>query len=288
MTKATNNKKTILIIAPHPDDEIVGCGGVYLHNAHKGNNITILYLTKGALPGEDKRAKLRKEAVKKIASDLGVDRNNQIFLENHELGDLLDTKKAKTAITTILNIITISRPDEVYVPAYEGGHIDHDLANLFVSIVRDKNKDENVKYQEYEVYNNHIPFSFFGAKKLIQICIREAVKSLTHKYFYWDESRFPPNKDVKAQKLQMNKKEIEQKLEVFEKYRQLAEKPLDKKEPRKLLTPYKAEDLLREMPKHDYSRPPHRRFPLPLGYELAWKIEFQTFSKAAKKLQKDA
>jgi LmbE family N-acetylglucosaminyl deacetylase len=279
------NKKTILIIAPHPDDEIVGCGGVYLQNAHKGNDVHVLYLTKGALSGEERRAKLRRQAVVSIAKELKIPTKNLTFLDNHELGDLLEIKKAKETIRKITETISDTNPHSVYVTAYEGGHIDHDLANLFVAVACRQVKNKKIKYYEYEVYNNNIPVSIFGAKKKIQIIIRESVKIMTKNYFYWDESRFPKRAAEKPFKLNMSPREIGEKLALFERYRTLAEKPLEKKEPRKLLSPYKKEDLLQEMPKHDYSKPPHIRFPLSLGYELAWKIKFDKFRKIAEKLQ---
>ena len=44
--------KKILVIAPHADDEILGCGGYLLHQKQIGADIHIVI---GALGGEDKR-----------------------------------------------------------------------------------------------------------------------------------------------------------------------------------------------------------------------------------------
>lgn len=279
-------KKTILIIAPHPDDELVGCGGVYLKNTRAGNNLFVLYLTTGASRGEERKAKLRRQAVTTIAQENGIPARNLIFLDNHELGVLLDIKKARSAVSDIQKTIDRTQPDEVYVTAYEGGHIDHDLANLFVAAARKKAKTgKATRYYEYETYNNYIPLSLFGAKKIVQIILRETIKKLTKNYFYWDQSRFPPHTGSQPFTLPMTKEETTAKLNLFEQYRLLAEQPLDKKKPRKLLTPYKGADLLRKMPLHDYSKPPHGRFPLPLGYEVAFKIPFVQFKKLLERLK---
>ena len=41
------NKQNILIIAAHPDDEVLGCGGT-IYNLNKlGHNVSVLYLSDG-------------------------------------------------------------------------------------------------------------------------------------------------------------------------------------------------------------------------------------------------
>lgn len=280
-------KKTILIIAPHPDDELVGCGGVYLKNARAGNNVFVLYLTTGALRGEEQKAAFRRRAVLKIAQENGIPARNLTFLNNHESGALLDVVQARNAVDDIHKLIKDKQPDEVYVTAYEGGHIDHDLANLFVAAARKKTKTTKItKYYEYEVYNNYIPASLFGLKKLFQMALRETIKKMTRNYFYWDESRFPQHKDSKPFTLQMSRRELHDKLALFDRYRTLAEQPLDGLKPRKLFRPYKGKDLLRKMPVHNYARPPHPSFPLPLGYRLAFGIPFSSFKALTKSIQK--
>lgn len=42
-----NLRKSILIIAPHPDDEIIGLGGFMLQQIQLGNKVHLLYLTDG-------------------------------------------------------------------------------------------------------------------------------------------------------------------------------------------------------------------------------------------------
>ena len=42
--------KKILIIAPHPDDEILGCGGTIIKNVAEGNEVYVCIVTKGCLP----------------------------------------------------------------------------------------------------------------------------------------------------------------------------------------------------------------------------------------------
>ena len=37
----------VLVIAPHPDDEILGCGGTMLKRAKAGDDVYVCIVTKG-------------------------------------------------------------------------------------------------------------------------------------------------------------------------------------------------------------------------------------------------
>lgn len=42
-----------LIISPHPDDEIIGCGGTLIKHLRLGNEAAVVYLTNGERGGRD-------------------------------------------------------------------------------------------------------------------------------------------------------------------------------------------------------------------------------------------
>src|SRR2546425_4186756 len=41
------NNKTIMIVSPHPDDDIIGCGGALAVFSGRGNRLIVVYLTNG-------------------------------------------------------------------------------------------------------------------------------------------------------------------------------------------------------------------------------------------------
>ena len=42
-----NKKSKILIISPHPDDEVIGCGGIIAKAKAAGSKLNVLYVTTG-------------------------------------------------------------------------------------------------------------------------------------------------------------------------------------------------------------------------------------------------
>ena len=41
------NKKKVLVIAAHPDDEALGCGGTIYKLSSEGHNVSVLFLSDG-------------------------------------------------------------------------------------------------------------------------------------------------------------------------------------------------------------------------------------------------
>jgi len=74
----------LLVFAPHPDDDVIGCGGTIANNTAQGNQVTIVYLTSGEngslaySPAE--LSVVREEEATRAASLLGV--SDVIFLRN--------------------------------------------------------------------------------------------------------------------------------------------------------------------------------------------------------------
>ena len=95
--------KKILVIAPHPDDEVLGCGGTIIKNIKAGNEVFLCIMTKGeeTYYGKEVLEEKRKEVlrvanligIKKvffcdfIAASLDVVPQNEI---NHKLKEIIE------------------------------------------------------------------------------------------------------------------------------------------------------------------------------------------------------
>lgn len=120
------NKK-ILIVAAHPDDEILGAGGTLLKHSMDGDKLYCLILGKGlGARGKASPAALKKQ--QRDASDAGkIIGFEKIFFSNMP-DNSFDTVSLLSITKIVENHLSKIRPDIVYT--HHGGdlNIDHRLA----------------------------------------------------------------------------------------------------------------------------------------------------------------
>ena len=92
------------IVAPHPDDEVLGCGGTILRKRRLGAEVHIVFLTDGeashpdVLSAVELAARRRNEAVNAcLALDVATDRVYFLGLADGVLMDQIDTCATKLA-----------------------------------------------------------------------------------------------------------------------------------------------------------------------------------------------
>ena len=123
-----------LVVAPHPDDETLGCGGTILQKTAAGDPVTIVFLTDGRtshahlLPVAELVAARRREAVAAAAA-LGVPETNVHFFDFPD-GRLAEF--AAPASKKIAALLRNSQPGELYVPHHADPQLDHQAANQIV------------------------------------------------------------------------------------------------------------------------------------------------------------
>ena len=70
-------KQRLLIIAPHPDDEVIGCAGLIQKVKNNGGKVFVLFLTVGDTKDFSKKGisslNDRKKEIKKVSSFLKYD-----------------------------------------------------------------------------------------------------------------------------------------------------------------------------------------------------------------------
>jgi LmbE family N-acetylglucosaminyl deacetylase len=110
--------KTILIISPHPDDDIIGCGGALAYLAGKHNHILVVYLTSGEVGTYD--ASMKKEQLKAIRMQEAAAAYRALDLPDAELIWLnypdgqLDFSPLQKILGQLTGIIRSRRPDAVF------------------------------------------------------------------------------------------------------------------------------------------------------------------------------
>ncbi|MBP7936929.1 MAG: PIG-L family deacetylase [Phycisphaerae bacterium] len=109
-----------LIIAPHPDDEILGCGGTIARMTAEGNHVSVAIVTKGTplFPASQVR-QVRTEA-KKAARLLG----SQLLFMNLPVTTLhlMPEHKLNAAFASLIGKV---KPDTVLLPFPGDRHEDH-------------------------------------------------------------------------------------------------------------------------------------------------------------------
>lgn len=123
----------ILVVAAHPDDEILGCGGTIANYSRLGNSVTIIFLTSGItsrFPVGDPHAELNLIEIRKNAilanKVLGIDEENLHFLEFEDQS--LDTVPISQIISGIRNIIRNKNIQMVLTHHWGDYNKDHRIA----------------------------------------------------------------------------------------------------------------------------------------------------------------
>jgi LmbE family N-acetylglucosaminyl deacetylase len=134
--------KTVVVFAPHPDDETLGCGGTIVKKLASGYDVIVVVMTDGrhALsnafgilqnPTPEEIKAIRKSEAIEAMQILGVPRNNILFLD-FEDGTLARANNHKELILKIDEILDKFQPAEVYFPQEKDHHPDHRAASLLL------------------------------------------------------------------------------------------------------------------------------------------------------------
>jgi N-acetylglucosamine malate deacetylase 1 len=143
----------ILVLAPHPDDEVVACGIAALRECAGGAIVRTLYLTTGVPPCEllwrrqrrayESRLRRRREEAMAAAALLGLKPGAFLDIPARRLRHHLDAAAAR-----VREALADGAAEALWVPAFEGGHQDHDAANAIAARFRDR-----LPVWEFAAYN---------------------------------------------------------------------------------------------------------------------------------------
>ena len=116
----------ILIIAPHPDDEVLGCGGTIAKYASRGDLISVCYVTKAYSPDWSSEYLQRKEVeIKQSNAIIGI--SDRYDLNYPTV--MLDTISQKEINSSLSEIIMKVHPDCAFIPHRGDLNRDHRIVH---------------------------------------------------------------------------------------------------------------------------------------------------------------
>lgn len=165
----------VLIIAPHPDDEVIGCGGVILNYLEQGSDVTVVIVTNGEFG---------------CFGEKTVDRNAECVSAWNRY-DTLDIRffgqKDSQIVDSVMQqyreILVEKNPDVIYVPWILDRHMDHVLVNYYLKRVFDDLRMDGYVLAFYEVLyplyaNKIVNISKFLDKKEVLLKYQSQIQYL--------------------------------------------------------------------------------------------------------------
>lgn len=123
------HKRKILVVAAHPDDEILGCGGTIAKHKKNGDYVSVLIMSDGVNSREDKfqneSINERRDCAKKANNLLKVDELTFLSFPDNQM----DAVPLLKVIKSIENEMHRVCPDTVYTHSLSDLNIDHQIVH---------------------------------------------------------------------------------------------------------------------------------------------------------------
>jgi len=159
----------IVIFAPHPDDEIYGCGGSIIKWIDEGHDVHIVYVTDNRVLitwgkkenqlieeeakdfinlTEEEIGKIGLEEAKKTAKKFGFPDHNVHLFKFHDQ-DAINQIDKGVALTKEI----IKDADRIVLPSDNNNHIDHQATHIIAKTSALELNLMNVEFYVYAIYN---------------------------------------------------------------------------------------------------------------------------------------
>lgn len=103
----------ILVIAPHPDDEVLGCGGAIARHVQRGDGVYLAVATKTYSPDwSEEFVKNRPKEIERAGSILGIRKTFLLDFPTVKL-DTIPQKELNDALGRVVSEV---RPEVAYIP----------------------------------------------------------------------------------------------------------------------------------------------------------------------------
>lgn len=139
----------ILVFAPHPDDEILGCGGVMARHISEGDEVTVCIVTRGKAPLYDETVCIENgwphqlyPEITKAHRILGV--KETVFLQLPCV--VLESEPRNIINGKIHEVIQRVAPDIIFIPHFGDMQKDHTIVAEAVMVAVRPKYEHRVRY----------------------------------------------------------------------------------------------------------------------------------------------
>ena len=114
----------VVLLAPHPDDEVIGAGGIMARHASRGDRVAVVHVTDGAAASRDAEDRVAVRATRKrealaAGQVLGVDDYRGLDFPDGGL------RPGGAFESGVLGVLETLKPDVLYIPSPFEHHPDH-------------------------------------------------------------------------------------------------------------------------------------------------------------------
>lgn len=139
--------KRILVIAPHPDDDILGAGGTLLKAIDSGAKVHVLYVTNGLSEQTDA---IRQETLQ-VCESTGMIPH---FLDCRSRAIPLDNLRINSEFLALLKYIA---PEAIFISFLLDDHDDHRRVNHLMHNILQNQAASQAEIWAYQIYSSIIP-----------------------------------------------------------------------------------------------------------------------------------
>lgn len=170
----TCSTEPVMVIAPHQDDEVLGCGGLIALKRQARVPVQIVFMTDGAASHDQLTGRnpalvaIRRQEALRAAAILGVDERDVHFLDLPD-GQLrsLPASERERAVESLTQLLMQTQPQELFVPHRHDRTDDHE-ATYELAMAAVQASHEPVTVFEYAVWMlwSSLIFRDFGVEEL--------------------------------------------------------------------------------------------------------------------------
>lgn len=146
----------ILILSPHPDDEMIGCGGAIIKHLSNNDAIKVIHFTDGSggFPDDFKPSEIEKKEMAKVRENEANEVKESFGIDDVVFLKFKDSKL--TASRSLVNYLSQQvkdyNPDVIYAPSFLDTNPDHQETARCLSMAL-KGARKSVVIMQYEVWS---------------------------------------------------------------------------------------------------------------------------------------